>query len=237
MNKKKGKSKKGLIIIPARGGSKGIKNKNIVNVGGNPLIFYTINPALKIKKEGLIDNVIVSTDSQKIADISQKMGISVPFLRPKKISGDKAKSIDFMLHALDYFEGKGTFYDYVVLLQPTSPLRSYEDIKGAISLYLDNKNDSLISVCREERVDETELYRKNDSKGIPLSPNHNKGIRRQDLRELYTRNAVIYITSVKYIRENRKIISDSPLLFEMPEERSLDIDTKEDLEELRSILA
>lgn len=233
---RKNKMKKGFIIIPARGGSKGIKNKNIVNVGGKPLIFYTINPALKIKRSGLVNKVIISTDSEIIAEISGKLGADVPFLRPKNISGDKAKSIDFILHAVSYFEKKGFFYDYIVLLQPTSPLRSYEDIKGAINLYLDNNRDSLISVCREERVDETELYHKNGDVGVPLSINHNKGIRRQDLEELFIRNAAIYITSVKYLKKNRRVISDNPLLFEMPEKRSLDIDTKEDLEKLRGLL-
>lgn len=228
--------KKGLIIIPARGGSKGIKNKNIVNVCGKPLIFYTINPALKIRGSGLVDKVIVSTDSRRIAEISGKLGADVPFLRPKNISGDKAKSIDFILHAVSYFEKRGIFYDYVILLQPTSPLRNYDDIKKAVNLYLNNKQDSLISVCREERVDETELYHKNNNVGVPLSIDHNKGIRRQDLKELFIRNAAIYITSVKYLKKNRRVISDSPLLFEMPEKRSLDIDTKNDLEKLRNIL-
>ena len=230
------KLKKGLIIIPARGGSKGIKNKNVINICGKPLIFYTINPALKIKENGLINEVIVSTDSKKIANISKKLDVSVPFLRPKNISGDKAKSIDFMLHAINYFEKKGISYDYIVLLQPTSPLRGYEDIKGAVSLYLKNKSDSLISVCKEERVDETELYYKKNDVGIPLSVNHNKGIRRQELKELFIRNAAIYITSVKYLKKNKRVISDNPLIFEMSEKRSIDIDTKKDLENLRKLL-
>lgn len=227
---------KGLIIIPARGGSKGIKNKNIVDVCGNPLIFYTINPALKIEKNGIIDKVIISTDSEKIAKISSKLGADVPFLRPKSISGDKAKSIDFILHAINHYGGKGIFYDYIVLLQPTSPLRSYEDIKGSIELFLNNKEDSLISVCKENRVDETELYYKKNDSGIPLSPNHNKGIRRQDLKDLFIRNAAIYITSIEYLKKERKIISNNPLLFEMPRERSIDIDSENDLKMLRNFL-
>jgi CMP-N-acetylneuraminic acid synthetase len=191
---------------------------------------------LKIKKNGLINEAIVSTDSQKIADISKKLGANVPFLRPENISGDKAKSIDFILHAINYFEEKGISYDYVVLLQPTSPLRNYEDIKGAITLFLKSKNDSLISVCREERVDETELYYEKNGIGIPLSENHNKGIRRQDLNPMFTRNAAIYITSTKYLKDERKIISDNPMLFEMPISRSIDIDEKKDLEVLRKII-
>lgn len=231
----KKKLQKGIIIIPARGGSKGIKNKNIVNVSGKPLIYYTIMPALRAKKNKVVDNVIVSTDSSKIADISNKLRANIPFLRPEKISGDGAKSIDLILHALDYFKKKGVFYDYVVLLQPTSPLRRYKDIKGAIDLYLRHNCDSLVSVCREERIDETELYYKKNIVGIPLSSNHNKGIRKQDLKELFIRNAAIYITSVKYLKEYRKIISNNPLLYEMLIIKSLDIDTKEDLKELHKI--
>lgn len=230
------KKTKGLIIIPARGGSKGIKNKNIIDVCGKPLIFYTIDAALKAKKNGVVDEVIISTDSEKIADVSSRLGASVPFLRPKSISGDKAKSIDFMLHAIDYFEKKGIFYDYLILLQPTSPLRNYDDIRGSVDVFLNNKGNSLISVCKEDRVDETELYYKKNDLGIPLSQKHNKGIRRQDLNDLFIRNAAIYITSTEYLKKERKIISDNPLLFEMPQKRSLDIDTKKDLEKLRNFL-
>lgn len=229
-------AKKGIIIIPARGGSKGIKNKNIVNVAGKPLIYYTIRPALSALKNHLVSKVVVSTDSPQIAEISQKLGASVPFLRPERISGDKAKSIDLVIHALDFFKKKGADYDFVVLLQPTSPLRSYEDIEGAVTLFRKHNCDGLISVCREERVDETELYYKQKDVGMPLSPNHNQGIRRQDLKELFIRNAAIYITSAEYLKKENKIISDNPLLFEMPLNRSLDIDTKKDLENVRKII-
>lgn len=228
--------KKGLIIIPARSGSKGIKNKNIITVCRRPLIAYTIKPVLKLKKEGIINEVIVSTDGKKIADIAQKLGANVPFLRPKKISGDKVQSIEFVLHAIDHFEKKGIFYDYVIILQPTAPLRQYKDIKEAIKIYLKNKNESLISAYCEEEIDETELYHKKKKLGIPLSFNHNKGIRRQELKNLFVRNAAIYISSVKYIKKYRRIISSTPLLFEMPKSRSLDIDTQEDLKTLRKIL-
>lgn len=225
-----------LVIIPARGGSRGIKNKNIANVCNKPLIAYTIGPALRIKKNGLADEVIVSTDSPKIADITRKSGVNVPFLRPKKISGNKAKSIEFALHAIKHFEKKGIFYDCVVILQPTSPLRQYRDIKEAIKLYLKNKNESLISAYFEEEIDETKLYHKEKKSGIPLSFNHNKGARRQELKKLFIRNGAIYISSVKYIKKYRRIISNTPLLFEMPKSRSLNINTQEDLKTLRKIL-
>ncbi|OGZ33226.1 MAG: hypothetical protein A2V69_01490 [Candidatus Portnoybacteria bacterium RBG_13_40_8] len=230
------KNKKILVIIPARGGSKGIKNKNITNVCNKPLVAYTIGPALRIKKDRLVDEVIVSTDSRKIADIAQRLGAHVPFLRPKKISGDKAKPIDFVVHAINHFEKKGIFYDCVVILQPTSPLRKYKDIKEAIKLYLKNKNESLISAYCEDEIDETELYHKEKNFGIPLSFNHNKGIRRQELKNIFVRDGTIYISSVKHIKKCHRIISNTPLLFEISKNRALDIDTQKDLKTLRKTL-
>jgi len=225
-----------LVIIPARSGSKGIKNKNIIRIKNKPLIFYTINPALKIKKEGLVEDVIISTDSPRIVGISRKMGATVPFLRPRNISGDKAKSIDFILHAVSFFEKKGVFYSDVVLLQPTSPLRKYEDIKGAINLYIKNKNHSLISAYQESGITENIIYIKKRDRAIPVLVNHGDGKRRQDSNNIFVRNGAIYIVSVEYLKKFHKIISDNPLLFEMPKQRSLNLDSREDLKELRNIL-
>lgn len=225
-----------LVIIPARSGSKGIKNKNIIDVCGKPLIAYTIDLALKIKRDKLVSEVIVSTDSKKIADISRKLGANVPFLRPGAISEDKAKSIEFVLHAIDYFERKGVFYDYIITLQPTSPLRQYKDIKEAIKLYLKNKNESLISAYHEESITGSILYNRKNDLAIPLSPEHNEGIKRQKASRVFIRNGAIYISSVKYIKKYHKVISNSPLLFEMPKNRSLNIDTQKDLKTLRKIL-
>ena len=108
-----------LCIIPARSGSKGIKNKNIIQVGGHPLISLSIKEACELKKHSLVADVIVSTDSNKIAKIALKYGASVPFIRPRKISGDTAKSVDLIIHALNFFQNKGKVYDAVLLMQPT----------------------------------------------------------------------------------------------------------------------
>lgn len=228
--------KKFLVIIPARGGSKGIKNKNIVAVCKQPLIFYTIRPALRLKRERLVDEVIVSTDSKKTVEKARRFGAAVPFLRPKKISGDRAKSIDFALHAINYFEKKNRFFDAVIVLQPTSPLRRHEDIKKAIKIYLKHKNDSLISVYREEKIKGLYIYRKKGDLAVPFKVSHNKGTRRQNQRAIYVRNGAIYISAVSYLKKSRKIISDRPLLCEMPKSRSLNIDNPEDLKALRKIL-
>jgi len=124
-----------LLIIPARCGSKGIVFKNIADLCGKSLIQYTIDVALKLKSNNLINNVIVSTDCEKIADISRKLGVNVPFIRPISISGDKAKSVNYILHALEYFKKLGINYDSVIILQPTSPLRTYDDVVKSIDIF------------------------------------------------------------------------------------------------------
>lgn len=230
------KMKKILAIIPARGGSKGIKNKNIIGVNKLPLIAYTIKPALKIKREGLITDVIVSTDSTKIATVSKKFGANVPFLRPANIAGDRAKSIDVILHAIDFFAKKGKSYDYVVLLQPTSPLRLAKDIKEAINFCLKNKGQSLISAYKTEGIIESIIYTQDNIFAKAVLASHNQGVRRQEAKEIFVRNGAIYITAVDYIKRHKKIISDKPLLFAMPKSRSLNIDSKDDLIKLRKIL-
>ena len=118
-----------LAVIPARGGSKGLKNKNIKNLCGHPLIAWTIK---KAKQSKYIQKVIVSTDSKKVSEISKKYGASVPFFRPKKYATDKASDFVVLKHALDFFKNKGENFDYVIMLQPTSPLRGLKDINNSI---------------------------------------------------------------------------------------------------------
>ena len=227
-----------LGIIPARGGSRGIKDKNIIDVCGHPLIYYTIKPAIELKQKQLIDELIVSTDSESIMFISQKLGASVPFLRPSKISGDKAKSIDCILHAIDFFEEKNIFYDAVLLLQPTSPLRSKELLEKAIELMRNSKSDSLISCYKEEYINDLVMYKNkgNNNQLCPLNENHNKGLRRQDHGDVFVRNGAVYLTRVDYLKDTRQIICDTPLLLEMKKSQSTNIDSHEDLEILRRIL-
>ena len=138
------KNKKIIAIIPARGGSKGIPNKNIIDLCGRPLIQYSIDSA---KGSKYIDKVIVSTDSEKIAEVSRKSGADVPFLRPVGISNDVAKSSDVVIHGIDFLkENYGDEYDYVILLQPTSPLRTAKHIDKAIELCINSDSSSLVSV-------------------------------------------------------------------------------------------
>lgn len=226
-----------LAIIPARGGSKGIPKKNIIDVNGKPLIAYTIEPAIKVLNLQLISKVIVSTDSQEIADVAVQYGAEVPFFRPDDISGDKAKSVEFIQHALEFYKNENTFFDAVLLLQPTSPLRDEEDIVNAINMFKESKNDSLISAFEEEYINDLVLYRIDTDKktSIPLNAMHNKGIRRQDHGSLYVRNGCIYISSTELI-DKGFVIGEKPLIYIMGKNKSINVDTMEDLELLRKVL-
>lgn len=225
-----------LGLITARGGSKGIPHKNIFEMAGKPLINYTIEPALEAKKEGIIDELIVSTDDKEIADVAQKAGANIPFMRPDYLANDAAKSIDVVIHAVNFYLRQGIECENVVLLQPTAPLRVKADISKSISIFEETKADSLISCYKEDYVCDLVSYYKKDDMGIPLNPKHNKGIRRQELEDLYVRNGAIYIIKSEYLLREKNLISDSPALYVMPKERSVNIDTMYDVRLLEWIL-
>ena len=222
--------KKRLAIIPARGGSKGIPKKNIYPVAGHPLIYYSIQAAKEAKEAGAVDKVIVSTDSEEIAAVARECGAEVPFIRPAELSSDKSKSADLVIHAVNFYREQGEYYDDIVLLQPTSPLRRGEDIIGAVALYDRKQGTSLVSCYREESVSEYNSYHIKDDMGVALNQDHNKGKRRQDLPELYVRNGAVYITDVQYLLAFELVISDEPVIYVMPAERSVNIDTQYDME-------
>ncbi|MCA2961120.1 MAG: acylneuraminate cytidylyltransferase family protein [Silvanigrellales bacterium] len=222
-----------LALVPARGGSKGIPRKNLVEVHGKPLIAWTIEPMLSCLNSGLLVEGVISTDDDEIACTAFKFGARVPFIRPPELASDAAKSLDVILHALDFFEERGCGFDSVILLQPTSPQRTAEDIRSALRVFHEEGRDSLISVYEEDHVNELMMYRKGiGNAGSPLSPFHNKGIRRQDNGPRYVRNGAIYISSKELLRRGT-IIGDEPTLFVMPRNRSINLDSMADLELLR----
>lgn len=225
-----------LCIIPARCGSKGIPLKNIVDLGGKPMLSYTIDIALKLQKMSLIDCVFVSTDCNQIANVANECGIEVPVLRPKNISGDKAKSIDYVLDAVKFYENLKVEFDAVIVLQPTSPLKSFDDVRGAISLFNKSDSNSLISAYKEETINDLIMYRKEKDQAIALNLDHNNGIRRQDHGAVYIRNGAIYICRISFLKTEKKIISDVPLLYEMSKNNSLNVDSYEDLLHVRKLM-
>ena len=215
-----------LGIITARGGSKSIPGKNIKTLAGKPLIYYTIEAA---KKSKYLTRTIVSTDDKKIAEISRELGIEVPFMRPEYLATDTSKSLDVVKHAVMELEKTDQTYDYILILQPTSPLRRTEDIDKAIETASRLKADSLIAIRRV--YDSHPLrVRKIDGKGflLPYCGSEPEGIRRQDLPPAYVRNGAIYLAKRDLVMEKNTIYGDKVYGYEMPEERSIDINSEVD---------
>lgn len=227
---------KRIGLIPARGGSKGIPHKNIYDLNGKPLIAYSIEAGLRAKDAGYLDRVVVSTDDEEIAQISSDFGAEVPFIRPAELAADKSKSVDCMIHAVQFYKERDIEFDTMVLLQPTSPLRTVEDIINAINIYENEKVESLISCYREESINEYNVYYIDGNMGLPLRKEHNLGKRRQDIPTLYARNGAIFITDVNYMLESKLVISDSPAIYVMPKERSVNIDTMSDMYVAKCVL-
>ena len=166
-----------LGIIPARGGSKGIPNKNIIDFCGKPLIAWSIETAQKLLKRGILSRCIVSTDSKKIAETSLKYGADIPFLRPSNLSNDQSKSIDFIKHALSQIDQKkaGSSYNAIMILQPTNPKRKYLEISDVVINFMKSKSNSLISCYEEHYVNDLVMYKKkNKTNLLPLNSYHNK---------------------------------------------------------------
>lgn len=211
-----------LAIIPARGGSKGVKNKNIKLLQNKPLIAHTIIEAINSKK---IDRIIVSTDSEKIAEISIKYGAEVPFLRPSNISLDNSPILENYKFALKYLEENGSDYKSFVALQPTSPFRKSKDIDAAINLFLNNNVDSVISFVKENHPIEWNRLVRKDKTFLEFmdSPIHN----RQIYNDIFRFNGAVYVFKKNLIMNN-KMYSENSMAYIMPESRSLDIDTEDD---------
>ena len=218
-----------LIIIPARGGSKGIPKKNIFLLKDLPLIKYTIDSALQIiaNYDGI--EAIVSTDDDEIKKVALNLGIEVPFLRPRALSEDHSSSSDYILHALDFYSNQNICIENIIVLQPTSPLRDASDIENAIDLFNNKNSDSLISVYEEHTLNDKIIYEQDGDYGIPMDKAHNAGLRRQDDSGFLVRNGAIYICSVNFFKNTGKIVSNKPLTYLMPKYRSVNIDTYDDL--------
>ncbi len=214
-------NKKVLAIIPARAGSKGIKNKNLADLNGKPLIEYTINSALN---SSFIDTVLVSTDGENIAEFAKSIGASVPFVRPEKISGDKAKTVDAVFHAVEFLKSQNEIYDSVVLLQATSPFRTTKEIDEAIELYY-KENKSVVAISK---VKENPLLIRRMQNNI-LSPllNTRSDVRRQDFADFYFVNGSIYINDF-YTLSLDTSFNDNEIGY-LTQSENIDIDTIEDL--------
>ncbi|MBZ9687635.1 acylneuraminate cytidylyltransferase family protein [Clostridium estertheticum] len=215
------KNKRFLAVIPARGGSKGIPNKNIMAICGKPLIAYTIEAG---KKSKYIDEIIVSTDSDVIKVIAQQYGAVVPFLRPEELSSDSAKSIDVVIHAIDFYKNNNITFDYVILLQPTSPLRTFEHLDKAIEKIIESSGTSLVSVCEAEENPILMRNIENDKLKEVISF-EGTNLRRQDLPTFYIFNGALYINSTDMLVDEKKFVNEDTIPYVMDKESSVDIDT------------
>lgn len=224
---------KTLGIITARGGSKSIPDKNIVPLAGKPLVAYTIMAA---RAAARLDRCIVSTDSPRIADVCREFGADVPFLRPEALARDDTRSIDVVLHALDNVPET---YDAVMVLQPTSPLRTGQDIDTAIGLLETHPGaDAVISVVDVD--DHHPARMKQIENGYLIDPPFAETIEgqpRQQLPRYYLRNGAIYLTRVDVIRKTRLLKGRRCMAYEMSAEASVNIDGMLQLHMAEALLA
>ena len=218
--------KKILAIIPARSGSKGIKNKNIIKINGKPLVFYTIKNA---KNSKMISDLIGSTDSKKIKKIFEKYKVEIPFLRPKKLSTDKSLIIETLIFCLKKMEKiKQKKYDYIVLLQPTAPNRTKNEIDNCINKIIRTKADSLISLSPLDEPHPLKL--KKISRGVVQNYQRDakNNFPRQFLPKLYKPSGNIYIFRRKILL-NRDLKGKKQISDVINSKNHLNIDTKDDL--------
>lgn len=219
------KDKNILGLIPARGGSKGLPRKNIKLLLGKPLITWTIEQALASK---YLDRVVVSTDDKEIAEVSKKYGAKVPFMRPKELSADASPTSDVILHALNWFQKREENYDYVVLLESTSPLRETNDIDECVKLLIDNESaKSIVSVSKLESAHpEFNVVIDKKSGFIEKLDGTTKFqvLRRQDLPDIYFFDGTIYISEVKAFFKNQTFYHNRTLAYIIPRWKSIEVD-------------
>ena len=225
-----------LCVIPARGGSKGVKNKNIRLLNKKPLIEYTIKEAQKIKS---ITDLIVSTDSRKIQKISNKLGVKTPFLRPKKLSTDKALTYPVILHALFFMENlNNKKYDYILVLQPTTPFRNANHIKKSLELIKKSKYDSVVSLVD---VGANHPLRMKTIINNKLKNYVNQGFwnmkPRQKLPKVYIRNGCIYLIKRDIFIKEKSMIGNNCFGMVMSSKESINIDTEIDFKIAESIIS
>ncbi|TAH69968.1 MAG: acylneuraminate cytidylyltransferase family protein [Anaerolineaceae bacterium] len=218
---------KSLAIIPARSGSKGLKDKNIKLLHGKPLMAYTIEAALESQ---IFDEVYMSTDSCEYAEIAKEYGASVPFLRSKDNACDTSSSWDVVKEALTRYRQIDRIFDMVTLLQPTTPLRTAEDIKQAYRLYKDKNADAIISICE---VDHSPLWTNTLPTDLSLNQFINKDILelpRQKLQTYYRINGAIYMINVERFQKHgaNGLYGENSYAYIMDKKYSIDIDTEVD---------
>ncbi|MEV9526251.1 acylneuraminate cytidylyltransferase family protein [Aliarcobacter butzleri] len=229
------KDKTFLAIIPARGGSKGLPGKNIKELCGKPLIAWSIEAGLKSK---YLDEVMVTTDYQDIANIAKEYGANVPFLRPDVLSSDMATSFDVIKHTIEFYKNEfDKEFDYIVLLEPTSPLRESSDIDIAIKQLIDSNADSIVGICKTEDQNPAFLVLKNEKNYISGYENQDmKVLRRQEIKDVYFFEGTIYISKTEVLLNKKTFYHDNTIGYVVPKYKSLEIDDIDDFIMVESIM-
>lgn len=210
-----------LFIIPARGGSKGIPGKNIKPLGGSPLIYRSIDLARQFVSD---EHICLTTDSQEIIDCAQRHGLNVPFVRPDSLATDTCGSREVMLHALDFYAAQGRDYSNIVLLQPTSPFRRAEDVKGAIDLYTPDL-DMVVSVKDASSNPYYNNFEESADGFLHISKGDGLYVRRQDCPKTYEYNGAVYVINAQSLREGPMGKFKKIVKYEMDAMHSVDLDT------------
>lgn len=219
-----------LFVITARGGSKGLPGKNIKDLCGKPLIAYSIDVARAFTDD---ENICVSTDSEEIKQVVEQYGLKVPFLRPDYLATDTATSDDVLIHAVNYYrEQYGRTFKKLILLQPTSPLRTKEDVEGAIRLYRDDI-DMVVSVMKSHAP---AVLCQDDEQGYVQLTYNKKALGRQQLPDMYEFNGAVYVMSVDALLEKKMAGFTKIVKYVMSKEHSIDIDDIYDFLQVESIL-
>lgn len=216
---------KTLWLIPARGGSKGIPNKNLRPFCGESLVRRAIKQALSCAAKD--DVVFVSTDSDAIKEEAKKTGIEIPFLRPYELASDTASTYSVILHTLKEFKTIGRNFERVVLLQPTSPFRTTEDIKGALELWSEDI-DMVVSVSESKANPYFNLFEEDQNGFLNISKGEGKFVRRQDAPKVWEYNGAIYIMKTDSLIKESMHDFKRKIPYEMSQSKSLDLDTEDD---------
>jgi len=222
--------KKILAVITARGGSKNLPGKNIADAGGKPLITWTIEAAHGSK---LIDRTVLSSDDEDIIAVARNAGCDVPFVRPVEMAGDASPVEEALIHALDEMDEP---YDFIILLQPTSPLRVADDIDGAIRKCHSSGALACVAGCPSAKSPYLAFRLDGDDRLSPLIESESITQRRQDIPPTYVSNGAVFVAQVPWYREHRAFYGPDTVLYIMPQERSLDVDTALDLSVVRALL-
>lgn len=225
-----------LAIIPARSGSKGLPNKNIKMLCNKPLMAWSIEAGLGSK---YIDEVVVSTDSEEYAKIAKQYGASVPFLRPESLSLDTSTTFESIKHTIDFYKNeRKQEFDYIVLLEPTSPLREVSDIDRAIELLFKHPNaQSIVGVCKTESQNPAFLIKLNTSKLIESYTHRGfSPLRRQEIEEIFFFEGTIYISQTQALLEHQNFYHNQTLGYEVPKWKSLEVDDEDDFAMIEAMM-